>query len=39
MWNGILETVRNGVQTLSQFITRYEKYVYIGDPSFICSGK
>jgi len=27
MWNSILENVKNGVQTLSQFVTGYEKYV------------
>jgi len=39
MWNGILENVKNGVQTLSQFVTGYEMYVYIGDHSFMSSGK
>ena len=39
MWNGILENVKNGVQTLSQFVTGYAKYVYVGDHSFMCSGK
>jgi len=28
-WNVILENTKNGVQTLSQFVAEYEKYVYI----------
>jgi hypothetical protein len=32
MWNGILENVKNGV---SNFVTGYKKYVYVGDPSFM----
>ena len=28
MWNVTLENVKNGVQTLLQFVTGYEKYVY-----------
>jgi len=39
MWNGILDNVENGVQTLSQFVTGYEVCVYICDPSFMCSGE
>ena len=38
MWNDILENVKNGVQTLSQFVTGYEKYMYVKH-SFMCSGK
>jgi len=30
--------VKNGVQ-MSQLVTGYETFVYIGDPSFMCSGK
>ena len=39
MWNGILENVKIGVQTLSQFVTGYKMYVYLGNHSFMCSGK
>jgi len=39
MQNGILQNVKNGVHTLSQFLTGYEKYVYVGDHSFMCSDK
>jgi len=39
MWNDILENMKNGVQTLSQFVAGYENYVYVGDHSFMCSGK
>jgi len=39
MRNGIIENVKNGIQTLSKFLTGYEKYVYVGNHSFICSGK
>jgi len=39
MWNGIPANVKNGVQTLSKILTGYEKYVYVGDHSFMCSGK
>jgi len=39
LWNGILENVKNGVQTFSQFVTGYKKYVYVGNHNFMCSGK
>jgi hypothetical protein len=28
MWNVILESRKNGVQTFSQFVTGYEMYMY-----------
>jgi len=39
MWKDNLQSVKNDVLTLSQFVTGYEKYVYVGNHSFMCSGK